>query len=73
MKVKHLAIKRKFSPRNRYFFSGKQIRQCRWMEFVIHSRVKRGEDKIVGDKTVIMHHACGCGCGPSPFILNKNK
>jgi hypothetical protein len=55
-------------PKNRYFFSQKQIGEYKWMESLIYSRAKR-ENRNVGSYYGI---ACGCGCGPFPYETTMN-
>jgi len=49
---------------DKYFLSGKQMRESKWIDSVLNSRIKRG---IIKGK--IIHFTCGCGCGVDTYVV----
>jgi hypothetical protein len=68
MHVKHLSKKRKGCPKDRYFFTQKQLMFYRHLEDNMNSRIKRGEET----KGSYVGIACGCGCGCWPQDIKND-
>jgi len=62
MKIDYDNKPRRSSPKGRYFFSQKQMREYRWIESLMFAQAKRE------NRPIRSYHgfACGCGCGPVP-------
>jgi len=58
--------KRTKSPRDRYFFSRRQMQETQVAEWILKSRIKRGEGTNYG------LFKCGCGCGPFGVLLDNS-